>query len=184
MQLDWTNNGPTGAIEVSNSDPGGAGSTSNEVVHAANPGNTPGGGNDGAPVDTGAWNFDDTDVNANNVGEGGLGIAMRIELTAINNGVSVLSLSPNTLSQATWTDVNGTEIPRRQLRNRGNRRRPGLPDGHGSRRPLYRSQGLQRRQRSFGPSDLGLRKRLGHAGRPAAGLHGFSIYLHRQRLHR
>ena len=42
MQLDWTNNGPTGAIEVTNFD------TSVNLVHAANPGNTPVGERRGA----------------------------------------------------------------------------------------------------------------------------------------
>ena len=65
--------------------------------------------NPGLPDNTGVWNWSDTDVNPDLAGEGGPGIAVRLTIKGITAGTANLSLGPNLLSQATWTDVHGNE---------------------------------------------------------------------------
>ena len=126
--LAWTPNGPTGPIEVTDYTftnaalDGSADSVTEPGIyaldHAAVLGDSPSElGTDGPRPwrcfgDTGAPNgfhWDDVDTNNHLVGEGGPGIAIRLEITAINVGTANLSLLANTLSQTNFMDINGTE---------------------------------------------------------------------------
>ena len=103
-QLAWTPNGPTGPIEVTAKD------FSVALIHQGPADNASTSTNPSLPDNTGVWNWGDTDVNPDLAGEGGPGIAVRISITAINPGIAVLSLQPNTLAQTNWFDVQTNEF--------------------------------------------------------------------------
>jgi hypothetical protein len=57
----------------------------------------------------GHWRFAETDINTEGMGEGGMGIGLRLTITGVVAGTASLSLGIYTLSHTTWFDVNGNE---------------------------------------------------------------------------
>jgi hypothetical protein len=55
----------------------------------------------------GHWRFAETDINTEGVGEGGMGIGVRLTITGVLAGTASLSLGAYTLADTTWFDVNG-----------------------------------------------------------------------------
>ncbi len=63
-----------------------------------------------ASGESGHWKWTDADVNADGVGEGGEGIAVRLTLTGIAPGLTYLTLTDHLLPIGpSWTDVNNNE---------------------------------------------------------------------------